>query len=295
MPDGMGIQASGASTINVIGNQIHDLGSVCTGLGPGYCHGIYAADNTQNWLVEKNAIYNSGGYGIHLYGTGATLPSGFIIRRNITHNNGVPGVNGAGIIAYGANHQIYNNISYANAYEGILLRSSTNALICNNTTYKNGAGGISKESGSGAICKNNLTLGDGTTEIAGCDTASNNLATGLASSNFVNASADDFHLIFGSPALDAGTNLSPTVTTDFDGVARPQGSAYDIGAYEFVSGSRCDLNGDGSVNSIDLQALVNAILSASTNSAYDLNKDGLVSVLDAQYLVNVILRVRTCS
>ena len=35
-----------------------------------------------------------------------------------------------------------------------------------------------------------------------------------------------------SPAIDAGTDLSPTVTTDFDGATRPVGSAYDIGAYE---------------------------------------------------------------
>ena len=35
----------------------------------------------------------------------------------------------------------------------------------------------------------------------------------------------------GSPAINAGVTLS-TVTTDFDGVSRPQGGVYDIGAYE---------------------------------------------------------------
>lgn len=33
----------------------------------------------------------------------------------------------------------------------------------------------------------------------------------------------------------------PTVTDDFDGVARPQGSAYDIGAYEFVNNQQQNL------------------------------------------------------
>ena len=45
----------------------------------------------------------------------------------------------------------------------------------------------------------------------------------------------DYHLQSGSPLIDAGTTIA-SVTTDKDGVARPQGSAYDIGAYE-VSGS----------------------------------------------------------
>jgi len=39
-----------------------------------------------------------------------------------------------------------------------------------------------------------------------------------------------------SPCIDAGYTIA-SVTDDYAGTARPQGTAYDIGAYEFVSGS----------------------------------------------------------
>lgn len=41
----------------------------------------------------------------------------------------------------------------------------------------------------------------------------------------------DFRLMVGSPAIDTGDELE-VVTEDFDGITRPQGAAYDIGAYE---------------------------------------------------------------
>jgi hypothetical protein len=47
----------------------------------------------------------------------------------------------------------------------------------------------------------------------------------------------DFRLTSSSSAIDAGLNLNTAdfsfVQTDLDGTARPQGAAYDIGAYEF--------------------------------------------------------------
>lgn len=52
---------------------------------------------------------------------------------------------------------------------------------------------------------------------------------------FVNVAGGDFHLRAGSPCIDRGTALSQ-VTNDLDGVGRPQGPRYDIGAYEYVSG-----------------------------------------------------------
>ena len=84
---------------------------------------------------------------------------------------------------------------------------------------------------SNVTVENNLTLGG---------TAVDNVATGMTLSNnvnntdplLVNASALDFHLRAASPAIGAGISLS-YVTNDFDGVSRPQGAPYAIGAYQF--------------------------------------------------------------
>ncbi|WP_437854676.1 right-handed parallel beta-helix repeat-containing protein [Sorangium sp. So ce363] len=51
---------------------------------------------------------------------------------------------------------------------------------------------------------------------------------------FENPNVADFHLRQGSPAIDSGTAVP--VLIDLDGVARPQGPGWDIGAYEFISG-----------------------------------------------------------
>jgi hypothetical protein len=52
-----------------------------------------------------------------------------------------------------------------------------------------------------------------------------------ANPRFVKPAAGNYHLSVNSPAIDVGTNVG--VLTDLDGVTRPQGSGYDIGAYEF--------------------------------------------------------------
>ncbi len=69
---------------------------------------------------------------------------------------------------------------------------------------------------------------------AACNCDSHSLAV---SPVFVNtASTPDLHLQTSSPAKDAGLTLtSQGVTVDFDNVSRPSGSAFDMGAYEFVT------------------------------------------------------------
>ncbi len=50
---------------------------------------------------------------------------------------------------------------------------------------------------------------------------------------FVSVETANFRLKSTSPLIDAGANLTE-VTADLDGILRPQGSGYDLGAYEYV-------------------------------------------------------------
>jgi hypothetical protein len=57
-----------------------------------------------------------------------------------------------------------------------------------------------------------------------------------ADPQFVSLASYDFHLNATSPAVDAATALY-VVDTDCDGITRPKGANYDIGAYEYEQGS----------------------------------------------------------
>jgi len=48
---------------------------------------------------------------------------------------------------------------------------------------------------------------------------------------FKNTSVNDFHLLSGSPSINTGKTLD-YVKTDYDSITRPQGTAFDMGAYE---------------------------------------------------------------
>ncbi|HVG90846.1 MAG TPA: choice-of-anchor Q domain-containing protein, partial [Alphaproteobacteria bacterium] len=77
---------------------------------------------------------------------------------------------------------------------------------------------------------------------------------------FANRSLGDYHITSTSPAINAGLtivpsnsfepNPGPTLDTDKDGVLRAQGTAFDLGAYEFVSGSVTRPNPPSNVHAV---------------------------------------------
>jgi hypothetical protein len=77
-------------------------------------------------------------------------------------------------------------------------------------------------------------------------------------------SADDYRLKVTSPAIDAGTSFSGYFTTDRDGNARPDGLAWDMGAYEYQSGSA---TATPTVTSTPELLLCNAICSTGDDCA----------------------------
>ncbi|MBN1676548.1 MAG: right-handed parallel beta-helix repeat-containing protein [Kiritimatiellae bacterium] len=62
--------------------------------------------------------------------------------------------------------------------------------------------------------------------------ASHSSNKAVTRSDFVNADARDYHVDSDCALVDAGVPLS-AVTQDRDRVSRPQGAAYDVGAYEY--------------------------------------------------------------
>lgn len=64
-----------------------------------------------------------------------------------------------------------------------------------------------------------------------------NSMVGDPEQTFSDLSKDDYTLRQGSLAIDKGADLSFAVTHDIIGVPRPQGSAYDMGAYEYPAPS----------------------------------------------------------
>jgi hypothetical protein len=77
----------------------------------------------------------------------------------------------------------------------------------------------------------------------------------------------DYKLVAGSSGIDEGTPVSG-FTDDYSGTTRPQGAAWDVGAYEFVSSTSssyhpADLNQDGCIDLGEISSYVGLWLNGS--------------------------------
>jgi len=156
---------------------------------------------------------------------------------------------------------IMNNVISGTAKTGIGLIQSPGNSIYNNTVMTNGSslgaigcfnGGYSDYTSSNTIIENNVITNDSqgiviqTGSNGSNNTISNNLfysngnngTTGtnpvMGNPSFVSTSSSppNLNIQSGSAAIHAGLAIA-AVTTDILGNARPVGSAYDIGAYQF--------------------------------------------------------------
>jgi hypothetical protein len=146
--------------------------------------------------------------------------------------------------------------------------TTTTIYFYNNTIYGCGWSGTSNGPGaSGNVCitnlsrytlhfNNNIIRSTGEPYVAGWSDSDlskvaggNNLWFGKGAApswdvsplnsdpKFADTAKADMHLTQASPALNAGRDVSTVVALDFDGVARPQGPTFDIGAYEGTNGA----------------------------------------------------------
>jgi len=121
----------------------------------------------------------------------------------------------------------------------------------------------------------------------------------ITGTNFQGATAVRFHTTYASSfTVVTGSQIAANVpagaTTGYITVSAPAGTATSPAVFT-VTGSRCDLSADGSLNILDIQLLINTILGlpGSLGSA-DINGDGGTNVLDLQVLINVVLGLTGC-
>jgi len=254
--DGGGVYLSGVRPGQVLSNTIRGNKAATTssssGRGGGLCLSgfeVYVAGNDieDNWT---NPHYSGDGAGVYV---------GDNTRVHLTRNRIISNATNAGWARFGGGVYIssYQPVTLSN---NLIARNDAGdwgggvcvlhtwfpparVLLVNNTVADNNDSGIVAWMYVNLTVTNNLVAGQKT----GLSTLSPFTGTIVADHNLFWNSSDpitgsnavledprlsaDYHLRSGSPAVDAGVTI-PWLATDLEGNTRPQGSGYDLGAYE---------------------------------------------------------------
>jgi len=249
-------------------------------------------------------------------GAGCTMSKqgnigGNTFRNNIFVNNGgyyspnyppvlFPMCTEASLIAGGSNCALDGSdttLSTSTFTNNIFWNTNTGSCAgggCGNNVIATGPTPSSYPYGfTGHTCSGSASL----TGISGCTNSDPGFASADPSAYYASPASFNFTLQSASPAIGAGTAVGAPVT-DILGSARANPLA--IGAYEpnggggssgggDPSGSQCDLNGDGTVNVIDVQIAINQALGITSCGSADLTGSGQCTVVDVQRVIDASL------
>ncbi|MBN2360759.1 MAG: lamin tail domain-containing protein, partial [Deltaproteobacteria bacterium] len=236
----------GSITLFATGCTVRGLHVTAIGASGAYNTGIHG--DSPGAVIAGNWVEDFGS-GIRLNGSASATIDGNLTRRN-----------GVGIEAFEAGPlTIVNNLVLNNSKGGIWLSDGA-VTVAHNTVVGNGFG-ETIEMGGGAVVvgnyagetvRNNVLVSNNgglyTMDVHRGNhdhnliwgNVANYYGTALAGAGdlsadprFGNVLQSDFHLVAGSPAIDAGA--AGLAALDFDGIARPQGAAPDLGAHEYRS------------------------------------------------------------
>nr|WP_295865987.1 PKD domain-containing protein [uncultured Chitinophaga sp.] len=232
-----------------------------------------------NYAVARNSAH---GYGI-MSGGGSTL--------NIYNNRIDKGYNPAIQIFGSGINTVYNNVISNITFEGInaidkIVFEPATAYIYNNTVYNTGVNGIkiyADKTTIGHKVYNNLVIANGTQwdypqtgyYIKGSNPIKFDFTNNLnfktpADAGIGDAPNGNFRLLTGSKAINAGRDMADlALTTDLENSPRPQDGKYDVGAYEFRTGTNNIVPAANAGKDLFISLPVNAVQldgSASTDA-----------------------------
>jgi hypothetical protein len=279
--------------------------------GTGYpamtIYGTYKTDNNLRYRIYRNFIFNSSDSAIQCT-SDSEITNNVIVS---SQSNGIS-IRSRNLDGKMQNITIANNTFYGAGDTCLQVSNgdiATNVVIANNAIYQTSMAGLAfnaPQGIAGVVLASNLYYGDTNTVAPG-------LILGAApASIFLNASTTlaqmDVYPAVGSPLIDAAdaAYVAPgDPSLDFNVVARPQGDAPDIGAYEAIRsvnpgwkiaagfktvGVPGDADLDGHVDVVDLLTLVYSFGLGAGEPGFDptadFNKDSAVDVVDLLLLVD---------
>lgn len=174
-------------------------------------------------VIQDNEVSSWGG-GIYAGDTAQ-------IENNVISGNSVTGgvIGGGGINAYGSGGTIINN------------------TIVNNSAPTLRGGGVSSNPSNQPSIINCIFWGNTGGDLWLCSASYSDIEDGNAGEGnisedprFLRADSNNYRLKPGSPCIDSATSGGPSI--DINGRNRPNGSGYDMGAYEFYPISSAPIN-----------------------------------------------------
>lgn len=227
-----GIQVGAADDdCEIYDNVIEDFGTANVG---SQNHGLQIGGGSSCRVYGNRLI--RGPQGLHLSGIGATTAYNNLlvdIRGTGIIPNPAPPCGLAGQNPCDAKLRPYTPVGTTNYKGGMYVLNNTvvSSLSTSLSMRRSGNEHYPEEQ-----AKNNLFVIDRADPIErpeGWTLQANVAVRTPAAGMFVDAAQGDFHLAAGSPAIDAGVDLAGSgVTVDLDGTPRPQGGAFDCGAFE---------------------------------------------------------------
>ncbi len=236
-----------AEDITIENNYFHDIG-----VDAGDHHIYISWNDVRRITVRNNVLDTAPGAGFHIFHSPNVV--GLDIYNNIIINNkwGILACDNATDI------NIYNNVFYNNwinldlgphGEAGVFNVKVKNniglSINADHTNFHVGAVNVAEVESDNNIWYHTLDKpirwnattswppgGGSQYTVAEFKAATTNADNSIeADPLFVDAANGNFQLQSGSPAIGQGATL-PIVTTDINGISRPQSSTYDIGAYE---------------------------------------------------------------
>lgn len=270
--------------------------------------GIQVGCATEDCEIYHNTVTNYGTEAIYAQHTGIQIGGG---TTGKCYNNKIMTGTGMGIAVFGlGNNEIYNNIIYNAGYNHYPNDSTVriHGIFCddratipgssfkfyNNTIVNPKTDGIrftSTDSRNNLfynniiihpgsllsykrIPKQNPFINIGAGAVVDATLANNYYGNDSSQIAFVNYANADFRLTAGSPAIDAGFDMSAYgLFCDVDAQLRPSGNAYDIGAYEFQDSTSFVSEQD----SILYQTIADKTNTAAQNKSIDLRSIQLLN------------------